>query len=45
MEYGVLGVSLILNLIYRVKYAKYDIAKEESTGEGESGPNSVRSQV
>jgi hypothetical protein len=44
MEYGVLGISLVLNLIYRVKYAKHDIAKEESS-EGDSGPNSVRSQV
>jgi hypothetical protein len=44
MQYGVLGVSLVLNTIYRVKYAKHDIAREEEVVSGE-GPNSGRSQV
>ena len=42
MEYGVLGISLLLNIIYRVKYAKHDITKEESN-DAESGPNTMRS--
>ena len=40
MEYGVLGISLCMNAIYRVKYAKHDIAKEEATDEAQD--NSVR---
>ena len=41
MEYGVLGISLLMNAIYRVKYAKHDIAKEDASEE-QSAANSVR---
>ncbi len=33
IKFGVLGISLGLNIIYRAKFAKYDIAKEEESAD------------
>jgi hypothetical protein len=45
-SYLVLGISLFLNMIYKLKYAKDDIAKEEDESHnnaGLAGPDSTRS--
>ena len=31
VKYGILAISLLSNIFYRVKYAKHDIEREEST--------------
>lgn len=36
LNYGIFGISLASNFIYRAKYAKYDIAKEPSGDDDEA---------